>query len=31
MIPAAHPINVFWSNEDGAWVADIPDLARGAG
>lgn len=19
-------INVFWSEEDGAWVADIPDL-----
>jgi predicted RNase H-like HicB family nuclease len=20
-------INIFWSNEDGAYVADIPDLA----
>ena len=19
-------INVFWSDEDGAWVADVPDL-----
>ena len=19
-------INVFWSEEDGAWVADVPDL-----
>ena len=24
----AYPINVFWSEEDGAWVADIPDLAH---
>lgn len=23
----AYPINVFWSDEDEAWVADIPDLA----
>ncbi len=23
----AYPINVFWSDEDGAWVADVPDLA----
>jgi len=23
---AAYPINVFWSDEDGAWVADVPDL-----
>ena len=22
-----YPIEVFWSNEDQAWVADIPDLA----
>ena len=22
----AYPINVFWSVEDGAWVADVPDL-----
>jgi predicted RNase H-like HicB family nuclease len=21
-----YPINVFWSDEDGAWVADVPDL-----
>jgi predicted RNase H-like HicB family nuclease len=21
-----YPINVFWSAEDGAWVADVPDL-----
>ncbi len=21
-------INVFWSNEDQAWVADIPDLSH---
>jgi predicted RNase H-like HicB family nuclease len=21
-------INVFWSDEDNAWVADIPDLAH---
>lgn len=23
----AYPINVFWSAEDQAWVADVPDLA----
>ncbi len=23
----SYPINVFWSDEDGAWVADVPDLA----
>jgi predicted RNase H-like HicB family nuclease len=22
-----YPINVFWSGEDEAWVADVPDLA----
>jgi predicted RNase H-like HicB family nuclease len=21
-----YPINLFWSEEDGAWVADVPDL-----
>jgi len=21
-----YAINVFWSDEDGAWVADVPDL-----
>jgi len=21
-----YAINVFWSEEDGAWVADVPDL-----
>ncbi len=21
-----YPINVFWSGEDEAWVADVPDL-----
>lgn len=23
----AYPIHVFWSEEDDAWVADVPDLA----
>lgn len=23
---AAYPINVFWSDEDESWVADVPDL-----
>lgn len=23
----AYPIDVFWSDEDDAWVADVPDLA----
>ena len=26
MMPAAYPINVFWSDEDEVWVADVPDL-----
>ncbi|HUZ40478.1 MAG TPA: type II toxin-antitoxin system HicB family antitoxin [Acidimicrobiales bacterium] len=26
MLPV-YPINVFWSNEDEAWVADVPDLS----
>jgi predicted RNase H-like HicB family nuclease len=26
MMPAAYPINVFWSDTDEAWVADVPDL-----
>ncbi len=25
MMPA-YPINVFWNDEDQAWVADVPDL-----
>lgn len=25
MIPRYH-INVFWSDEDGRWIADVPDL-----
>lgn len=25
MIPHYH-INVFWSEEDGVWIADVPDL-----
>jgi len=28
---AAYPINVFWSTEDEAWVADTPDLHHLAG
>ena len=24
---AVYPIDVFWSEEDNAWVADVPDLA----
>ena len=27
MTVPAYPINVFWSDEDAAWVADVPDLA----
>lgn len=23
---AAYPIDVFWSSEDDAWVANVPDL-----
>lgn len=23
---AAYPINVFWSDEDETWVADVPNL-----
>ena len=23
----AYPIDVFWSDEDDAWIADVPDLA----
>jgi len=22
----AYPIEVYWSDEDGAWIADVPDL-----
>ena len=25
MIPHYH-INIFWSDEDGCWIADVPDL-----
>ena len=25
-MPVVYPINVFWSDEDEAWVADVPDL-----
>jgi predicted RNase H-like HicB family nuclease len=24
---AGYPIEVFWSDEDEAWVADVPDLS----
>lgn len=27
MTNPTYPIDVFWSNEDEAWVADVPDLA----
>jgi predicted RNase H-like HicB family nuclease len=27
MTTPAYPINVFWSDEDETWVADVPDLA----
>lgn len=23
---SGYHINVFWSDEDGAWIADVPDL-----
>lgn len=26
-----YAINVFWSDEDGAWVANVPDLRSCAG
>jgi predicted RNase H-like HicB family nuclease len=26
VMAAVYPINVFWSDEDDAWVADVPDL-----
>ena len=26
-MPAMYPIDVFWRDEDKAWVADVPDLA----
>jgi predicted RNase H-like HicB family nuclease len=25
-VTAGYPIEVFWSEEDGVWIADIPDL-----
>lgn len=25
-VTAKYPINLFWSEADGAWVADVPDL-----
>lgn len=27
MTTPAYPIDVFWSDEDDAWVAGVPDLA----
>ena len=27
MTTPAYPIDVFWNDEDNAWVADVPDLA----
>jgi predicted RNase H-like HicB family nuclease len=27
MTTPAYPINVFWSDDNEAWVADVPDLA----
>jgi predicted RNase H-like HicB family nuclease len=24
---SGYPIDVFWSDEDQAWIADVPDLA----
>ena len=26
MTPPRYHINVFWSDEDGCWIADVPDL-----
>lgn len=26
MIQPRYHINVFWSDEDGCWIADVPDL-----
>lgn len=26
MTPPHYHINVFWSAEDGCWIADVPDL-----
>lgn len=26
MMTPRYPINVFWSDEDGCWIADVPDL-----
>jgi predicted RNase H-like HicB family nuclease len=26
-VSATYPIEVHWSAEDGAWIADVPDLA----
>ncbi|HZF94091.1 MAG TPA: type II toxin-antitoxin system HicB family antitoxin [Allosphingosinicella sp.] len=25
-MPPRYHINVFWSDEDGCWIADVPDL-----
>jgi predicted RNase H-like HicB family nuclease len=25
-VTARYHINVFWSDEDGCWIADVPDL-----
>jgi predicted RNase H-like HicB family nuclease len=27
-VTAAYRIEVYWSAEDGAWIADVPDLAH---
>ena len=29
-VPRYH-INLFWSDEDEAWIADVPDLGLGVG
>lgn len=26
MKPAHYHINLFWSDDDGCWIADVPDL-----